>query len=342
MTEPAQPFDAGILLAVAARALARGPELDARLDPILAIALADRGASAAMVAGVSEDGTVHALRTAGEAASSAAPASLGDPASDPIAAAIAGRRPVVGGTGEAFPPGPFAALHGLDRVLAVPLVIADDGIDRSVGALAVGWRPGELARDGSPGVLDALADLAAVAVDRQLVAAAAAEWDEWQERVGHLDPLTGLANRRTLDRVLELEIARAARQQSEVSVAVFDVDRFRATNERDGAAAGDGVLRAVAAVLAHQVRLVDTVARIGGDEFVVVAPGSGGVTVADRILRAVEALGSVADRQVSISAGIARFPADGTGADELLAAALTALEGARTAGPGSIAEVGAR
>ena len=49
------------------------------------------------------------------------------------------------------------------------------------------------------------------------------------------------------------------------------------------------VLRAVAAVLADQVRLVDTVGRIGGDEFVVVAPGSGGVVVADRILRALEA-----------------------------------------------------
>ena len=69
--------------------------------------------------------------------------------------------------------------------------------------------------------------------------AGAAEQEDWQERLAHLDPLTGLANRRTLDRVLELEIARAGRQQSDVSVAVFDVDGFRAVNEREGAAAGE-------------------------------------------------------------------------------------------------------
>jgi GGDEF domain-containing protein len=84
---------------------------------------------------------------------------------------------------------------------------------------------------------------------------------------------------------------------------------------------------------------VDTVARIGGDEFVVVAPGSGGVVVADRILRALDALGPVGGRAVTVSAGIARFPADGTSADELLESALGALDGARTSGAGVIAEV---
>jgi len=122
-------------------------------------------------------------------------------------------------------------------------------------------------------------------------------------------------------------------------VAIFDVDGFRAVNERGGAAAGDAVLRAVAAVLADQVRLVDTVARIGGDEFVVVAPGSGGIVVADRILRAIEALGPVRGSAVTVSAGVARFPVDGTSADELLVSALAALEGARASGQGAIAEV---
>ena len=75
-------------------------------------------------------------------------------------------------------------------------------------------------------------------------------------------------------------MARAQRQGSEVSVAMFDVDGFTALNEASGSRAGDQVLRQVAAVLAETVRLVDTVARTGGDEFVVVAPGSAGVTVA--------------------------------------------------------------
>lgn len=343
MTQPDHSADPGPLLAAAARAVARAADLDATLDALLAIVLADRGASAGVVAAAGDDGLVRALRLAGAAtlpADETAGAPLdGSPTADPLASAILERRPVAASAIEETPPGPFAAHNHLDRVLALPLIVGEAGIERVVGVLALGWRAGEPGREGTPGVLDALVDLAAVAVDRAAATAGAVEQEDWQERLAHLDPLTGLANRRTLDRVLELEIARAGRQQSDISVAVFDVDGFRAVNEQAGAAAGDAVLRAVAAVLADQVRLVDTVARIGGDEFVVVAPGSGGVIVADRILRALEALGAVEGSAVTVSAGVARFPADGTSADELLASALGALEGARASGQGVIAEV---
>ena len=95
----------------------------------------------------------------------------------------------------------------------------------------------------------------------------------------------------------------------------------RPTNERGGHEAGDEVLRRVAAVLAESVRLVDTVGRIGGDEFVLVAPGSAGRMVAQRVLDGVAALAAVAGRTVSVSAGVARFPADGTDSESLIAAA---------------------
>ena len=108
--------------------------------------------------------------------------------------------------------------------------------------------------------------------------------------MAHTDPLTGLANERTVGRILELELARAGRQGSEVSLAMFDVDDFQATNRDSGNEAGDDVLRRVAAVLAESVRLVDTVGRIGGDEFVLVAPGSAGMTVARRVLDGIAAL----------------------------------------------------
>ena len=75
-------------------------------------------------------------------------------------------------------------------------------------------------------LLDAIADLCAVAVDRNRLASMVAERSEWFERMAHTDPLTGLANQRTFARVLELELARAGRQGSEVSVAIFDVDDF--------------------------------------------------------------------------------------------------------------------
>ena len=140
----------------------------------------------------------------------------------------------------------------------------------------------------------ALASLAALAIDRARLASTASERSEWFERMAHTDPLTGLANERTVARILELELARAGRQGSELSLAMFDVDDFRATNEQGGHVAGDEVLRQVAAVLAESVRLVDTVGRIGGDEFVLVAPGSAGGMVARRVLDGIAALPAVA------------------------------------------------
>ncbi|MFH1474849.1 MAG: GGDEF domain-containing protein, partial [Chloroflexota bacterium] len=318
-------------------------DLDATLDALLAIALADRGAAAAVAATAGDDGIVRALRVAGAATlpvdETVGTPLDGSPTADPLASALLERRAVAAATIGETRPGPFAIHNRLDRVLALPLIVGDAGIERVVGVVALGWHEKTPGREGTPGVLDAVVDLAAVAVDRAAETAGVVEHEDWQERLTHLDPLTGLVNRRTLDRVLELEIARAGRQQTDISVAVFDVDGFRDVNARHGAAAGDAILRAVAAALADQVRLVDTVARIGGDEFVVVAPGSGGVVVADRILRAIEALGPVDGNAVTVSAGVARFPADGTSADELLENALAALESARAAGVGAIAEV---
>src|SRR6185369_2688067 len=148
------------------------------------------------------------------------------------------------------------------------------GVEEALGALAITFSDDAAADAADPVYLRLVADLAALAVDRARLASTGAERSEWFERLAHTDPLTGLANLRTISRVLELEIARAGRQGSEVSVAIFDVDDFAATNETAGRDAGDDVLRAVAAVLAGSVRLVDTVARSGADEFLLVAPGS--------------------------------------------------------------------
>jgi diguanylate cyclase (GGDEF)-like protein len=232
--------------------------------------------------------------------------------------------------------GAFVAASGVAAAELRPLVIRRDGLDRSVGVLAVGWDDDHAATAEESALLDALAAACAVAVDTGRLASMIAERSEWFERMAHTDPLTGLANQRTFGRVLELELARAGRQGGEVSVAIFDIDGFTATNDEAGHEAGDGVLRSVASVLAESVRLVDTVARYGGDEFVVVAPGSAGVTVARRVLEGIAALQPLDGRRVTISAGVARFPDDGASADELLAAAQTALDQARAGGGGGI------
>jgi diguanylate cyclase (GGDEF)-like protein len=220
----------------------------------------------------------------------------------------------------------------------LPLLISHGGVEEALGSIGFGWPAPHAASEAERETLTALAGLAAVAVDRARVAATAAERSEWFERMAHSDPLTGLANERTVARVLELELARAGRQGGEVSLAMFDVDDFQETNREGGHAAGDDVLRRVAAVLAESVRLVDTVGRVGGDEFVLIAPGSAGLTVANRVKAGIAALPAVAGKDVSVSAGVARFPTDAADADSLIAAATAALARARAEGRGHVVE----
>ena len=219
----------------------------------------------------------------------------------------------------------------------LPLVVSNGGVDVPLGSLGLGWAAPRVLDATERETLTAVASLVAVAIDRVRLASTATERSDWFERMAHTDPLTGLANDRTVARVLELELARAARQDGVVLFAIFDVDDFQATNREGGNEAGDDVLRRVAEVLAESVRLVDTVGRIGGDEFVLVAPGSGGTAIAQRILDAIASLPAVAGRPITVSAGVAHFPGDGTDADSLIEAAKDALARARGGGRGTVA-----
>jgi diguanylate cyclase (GGDEF)-like protein len=315
------------LLLAAIRAVARSEDPDATLDELLEIGLRATGAErAAAFLWVADQGGLVLAASRGYA-TDAAPAleSLAATVGGPIQLAAQERIEV---TGEADADG---------RVLSAwPIVVGRDGIEEPIGALA-------LESDDAPDAttvdwVAALGDLIAVVVDRARMAEHAAERIDWAERVSNSDMLTGLANARTLSRVLELELARAARQAAEVTVALFDVDGLAAFNDAHGRAAGDDVLREVAAVLGESVRFVDTVARWGGDEFMLVAPGARGTTVARRIVEAVAARDLTEGRRATVSAGLARFPADGTSSDRLIEAATSALQAARAVGPGTLAE----
>ncbi len=137
------------------------------------------------------------------------------------------------------------------------------------------------------------------------------------------DPLTGIANRRSLQERIGYEISRHARMRHSFALVMIDLDGFKALNDRFGHGAGDELLREAAAALKHTVRAQDTAARIGGDEFCILAPETdqdGSTPLEARIRRAV---GSVTSgiQALSASAGTAIFPADGTSADVLMAAA---------------------
>jgi diguanylate cyclase (GGDEF)-like protein len=218
----------------------------------------------------------------------------------------------------------------------LPLAVRRAGVDVPIGVVSFGWPAGHEIEATERTLASAFADLLAVAVDHGRLASLVTERSEWLERMAQTDPLTGLANARTFARVLELELARAARSSSELSLALFDVDGFGSLNETAGRAVGDDVLRAVASVLAESVRLVDTVARYGGDEFAIVAPGPVGTGVAGRVVESVAELPRIDGRAITVSAGVAYFPRDGSSSEDLLGAANAALQRAKSEGTGQL------
>jgi diguanylate cyclase (GGDEF)-like protein/PAS domain S-box-containing protein len=144
------------------------------------------------------------------------------------------------------------------------------------------------------------------------------------------DDLTGLANRRALQRMLRVALARARAHGHIVGVLMLDLDGFKAVNDRFGHATGDAALREVAERLRSSVRERDMVARAGGDEFVVVLPDlaeGGAHQAAERVEAAFVAPLELGGVQASLHAavGVACVPDDGDDADVLLAAADRAM-----------------
>jgi diguanylate cyclase (GGDEF)-like protein len=158
-------------------------------------------------------------------------------------------------------------------------------------------------------------------------------WTEEQASEARIDALTGLANRRALEDVLAAEISRAQRFQHDLAVVVLDLDRFKEINDSFGHAAGDVMLREVGHLLTSLARQGDTVARWGGEEFVVVLPETdppGAIRFAERLRRTIEAH-AVGEMQTSTSCGVASMLPEDT-VEDLLTAADQALYRAKSNG----------
>jgi diguanylate cyclase (GGDEF)-like protein len=134
------------------------------------------------------------------------------------------------------------------------------------------------------------------------------------------DPLTRVANRRALLAAAEHEIARHRRAERPFAVVMVDLDGFKQVNDRYGHAAGDDLLRDVAAALAQAMRGQDTVARFGGDEFCVLAPDTdadGAGPLCARVSAAIRGV-TAGMQHVRGSVGAAVFPDDGSAPAELI------------------------
>jgi diguanylate cyclase (GGDEF)-like protein len=152
----------------------------------------------------------------------------------------------------------------------------------------------------------------------------------------HRDPLTELLNRRGFQEVFDVELERARRANQQLSLIVGDLDRFKRVNDAHGHAAGDAVLKRVADAIRGAKRGFDRAARVGGEEFAVLAPDCdehGAYMLAERIRAAVhEAFADGNEAALTISFGIATHPLHGQTADALLRTADQALYAAKRLG----------
>jgi diguanylate cyclase (GGDEF)-like protein/PAS domain S-box-containing protein len=161
--------------------------------------------------------------------------------------------------------------------------------------------------------------------------------EEEIRELAHHDALTGLPNRRLLDDRMTQAFASARRSSEHVALMLLDLDRFKPVNDNHGHEAGDAVLKVVGARLKGCVREADTVARIGGDEFVVMilvhAPNDA-VRVAEKILGSLAQPIPVAGNEFRIGAsiGISLYPEDATEQDTLLNCADRAMYYVKAAG----------
>jgi diguanylate cyclase (GGDEF)-like protein len=205
----------------------------------------------------------------------------------------------------------------LQSALVCPLIFND----RLIGTLAVYHVAASFYRDDHRRLLDRVCEQAGAVIHNSIVF-------EQTHEASLTDPLTGLPNTRFMFMHLTRELARAERLGSEVSLLVMDLNDFKEINDTYGHQTGDRALREVAHVLRTAIRPYDICVRYAGDEFIVVLAGCGReeaeykrVELQQAVDRLVFHAQSDTPVPVSISAGAAVFPHDGSVYETLLATA---------------------
>ncbi|MBZ5600309.1 MAG: diguanylate cyclase [Acidobacteriia bacterium] len=227
------------------------------------------------------------------------------------------KKPIINGNPSVEPgylndPTKFSTLRS---ALAVPL----EGLAGIVGVLALYHAEKDAFTSDHLRILLAISSKMALAIENALKY-------EQAENSATTDYLTGLPNARSLFLQLDRELARCKRDTSSLTVMVSDMDGFKQINDRFGHLEGNRVLRLFAQALKDTCREYDYVARMGGDEFVVVAPGlppDAAAKKAQQLQELAKQAGHVVCREdiLSLSVGQAVYPEDGRDAEELLAEA---------------------
>jgi diguanylate cyclase (GGDEF)-like protein len=209
--------------------------------------------------------------------------------------------------------------------MRIPLV----SFGQTLGVLALDSALPDAFRDGDLQSLESVADICATAIQN-------AHYVERVKQLAYLDGLTGIFNRRFFElRILE-EIDRAQRYGTGMAVIMADIDQFKRLNDEFGHVLGDEVLRQVSSLFHQQVRKIDVVCRYGGEEFGILLTQTSAqhaMNIAEKLRKMVAGWQFPGvPRTVTISAGAAAFPDQGTTRDELVKAADAALYAAKQMG----------
>jgi diguanylate cyclase (GGDEF)-like protein len=235
-----------------------------------------------------------------------------------------------------------AGTHDRGAVPVVALPILVDG--RAMATLTLARRPGGRPfSDQEHGSLELIAGAIGLVLSN-------AELRMEMAESSLRDPLTGLSNRSFLDASLDQLLALRRRaepgSQPPMAVILFDVDGFRRSNERYGRQTGDRILRAIGGVIRARFRASDTMARIGGDGFLVVLDGAGrddAARAAAEVRARVRGLALTTARgeplRVSVSAGCATFHDTDAGAQAIIRTVEAALDTARWSGTDAIVSI---
>jgi diguanylate cyclase (GGDEF)-like protein len=217
--------------------------------------------------------------------------------------------------------------------MSIPLKIGDE----TIGVLNIADKAGgEVFSEADAEFIRYFASYASIAIK----GAHYYSMSEEMRTLSITDPLTGLFNRRYFDNRVFEELQRGIRYESVSSLAIFDIDDFKLFNDTEGHVAGDEILKAIAHISRESLRSIDIIARFGGEEFVIIMPQTDkdeAFLVAERVRKNIKELipkswKKFPREKITVSMGIASFPADGKDVKALIKNTDRALYQAKVSG----------
>ena len=233
----------------------------------------------------------------------------------------------------AFFHNPVTIKEGIRSVVCVPLIFQND----IVGIL---YLDDFVPREFDHATLELLAILASFAA----LAINNARLHNKTKLMAITDFLTGLYNHRYFQQIFTQELGRAMRYQKLMSLVFIDIDNFKSFNDRFGHAVGDKILVAIGDIISRSLRKVDYAFRYGGEEFVLILPEASldhAIIIAERLRETIAAeavlnLPEAAGSRITVSAGLACFPENGTNREDLFSLMDSYLYKAKSMGKNTV------